>query len=206
MDKPAVILIHGLWMNQWVMRYLGRFFKKAGFTTYYFGYPSRHQSLEANSIALASLIDTLPHKTINLVGHSLGGLICIDYMKRYGSGKIEHCVLLGSPVNGSQVANVMNKYRIGKKLLGICASDLSRSHQSISLDKIGLVIGTGGKGLGRLISSLPFPNDGAVSFVEAKIKGVERQVLLPTSHSTMLFSRPVADAAVYFCQNGDFCE
>ncbi|MDX1812515.1 MAG: alpha/beta fold hydrolase, partial [Gammaproteobacteria bacterium] len=96
-NPQTVVLIHGLWMNKWSMFYLGRYFKRRGYQVYYFSYPSVRRSLEENLEQLHTFIEQLPAQKIDMVGHSLGGILCLNYLQKYGADKINHCVLLGSP-------------------------------------------------------------------------------------------------------------
>lgn len=204
--KEAVVLVHGLWMNRWVMRYLGWQFRRRKIKVYYFGYPSMRNSLQENVTALQEFIATIPQESICLVGHSLGGIICTEYLQQVNAGKVQRCLLLGTPINGSGIAQYMSERKWGQKMLGESASVLTKIHAHKLDKRFGQLIGTGGKGLGQLFGPLRKPHDGAVAYHEADPGGQVQTIVLPVSHSTMLFSKMVARSAIEFCCKGGFPE
>lgn len=204
--KKSVVLVHGLWMNSLVMRYFGWYFRWKKYKVYYFGYPSMRNHLQQNVDKLAELIQRIPPETTSLVGHSLGGILCIEYLRQHEPINIDRCLLLGTPIRGSQIARHMSGKKWGQAMLGNSVNTLTADY-SDKLDKrFGIIIGTGSKGLGQLFGPLQSPHDGAVSFHEAVPPDHIKRIVLPTSHSSMLLSRSVARAAVSFCDNGEFPE
>ncbi len=203
-NKKTVVLVHGLWMNHWVMMYLGWQFKKNNFQVYYFDYPTVRGDLQQNAISLANFIQSLQLESACLVGHSLGGLVCLEYLSQYKPAQVQSCLLMGVPVHGSQVARSLLKYRIGRFLLGKSASALVAEHGHKLNESTALIIGTGGQGMGRLVCRLRPPHDGAVTYNEAYSGELIKNSVLAVSHTTMLFSKLVAKAAIQFCHHGEF--
>ena len=52
--------------------------------------------------------------------------------------------------------------------------------------------------------SLPGDNDGVVTIEETRIPGLADHIVLPVSHSGMLFSGDVADQTANFLRQGKF--
>jgi pimeloyl-ACP methyl ester carboxylesterase len=76
-----------------------------------------HKSILGHHVpALASLVESCMangHTSIDLMGHSLGGVVALDYLKVHGvtggqAGHIKYLITLDSPVNGSSRACVAN--------------------------------------------------------------------------------------------------
>ena len=70
---------------------------------------------------------------------------------------------------------------------------------------IGVIAGSGGIGLGRVVArGLPTPNDGAVTVAETEMPAACDSLVLPVSHSGMLFSRLTARQTAAFLRDGRF--
>ncbi|MEL6495846.1 MAG: alpha/beta hydrolase [Cyanobacteria bacterium J06623_7] len=71
-----------------------------------------------------------PQTKINLLGHSMGGLIWLELLKRHPEwwNKIHSLILLGSPVGGSNLARIIDPGGIG---IGT-AADLGKNRRSLA--------------------------------------------------------------------------
>jgi hypothetical protein len=69
---------------------------------------------------------------------------------------------------------------------------------------LGVIAGTAGAGLGRLLLSFGEANDGTVTVAETRIEGASEHLCLPVTHSTMLLSARVARATADFLEHGSF--
>jgi hypothetical protein len=69
---------------------------------------------------------------------------------------------------------------------------------------VGVIAGTLPLGLGRFIGKLPHPHDGVVSVAETKLDNATDSILLPVSHSAMLFSGSVGSQVCHFLQQARF--
>jgi hypothetical protein len=61
-----------------------------------------------------------------------------------------------------------------------------------------------GMGLGRLFADFDADHDGTVSVAETQLPGARDHIVMPTSHTGLLFSADVADQAAHFLSNGAF--
>jgi len=75
-----VILIHGLHQTAWVMRPMAKRLQVQGFRTHQYAYRSMRDDIQTNSRRLNDWLTQYhdPEQPIDLVGHSLGGLIIRD--------------------------------------------------------------------------------------------------------------------------------
>ena len=69
---------------------------------------------------------------------------------------------------------------------------------------LGVVAGSQSLGLGRLVGSLPAPNDGTVAVAETRLDGATDMVVLPVSHVGLLLSEAVVAATACFLDHGAF--
>jgi len=177
-----------------------------GFAPQTFSYPSVRRSLDENSRLLARYLSNLPDGALNLVAHSLGGLVVLNMLARAPVPRIRRIVLMGSPCGGSYCASVLLRIPLLAPLVGRSIRDASgQTRWDVPADvEIGVLAGNRSFGFGRVIRGLPRPNDGVVSVEETRLAGCRDAITLPVSHSEMLISKDCARQAGHFLQNGRF--
>jgi pimeloyl-ACP methyl ester carboxylesterase len=204
--RPTVVLVHGLWMPAASMRLLAHRLSRHGFATQAFSYPSVRDDPHANARRLLAFVREPDTGQLHLVGHSLGGRVILEALAQRPLLPPGRVVLLGTPVEASRVARGLARSRAGRWMLGASRhSLLRRALEAPEGRDLGVVAGTLSFGFGRwLTSRLPHPNDGTVSAAETVVPGMKSQLLLPVSHTGLLFSRRVARAVALFINSGSF--
>jgi pimeloyl-ACP methyl ester carboxylesterase len=207
-----VVLVHGLWLGRSSLAPWRWQFERRGLEAIAFGYPSR-ASFADNAKRLYAFIATLPAQEVHCMGHSLGGLLILELLRQgaeNGNGavrKIARAVLAGAPVAGSMGASRFAKSRLGHWMVGGAISALETRAPPACIAthaEIGVIAGTGGRGLGRISGKLPAPNDGAITVAETTLAGARDAITLPVSHSAMLLSSAVVAQACSFFATGRF--
>jgi pimeloyl-ACP methyl ester carboxylesterase len=204
-DSGRVVLVHGLWMNGLAMLPLARRLERCGFAVTRHGYQSVRRGLRENARRLAAVCEK-SGAHLNLVGHSLGGLLIMTMLREHPQLKVHRVVLLGSPYANSAAAQGMARFATSRGLLGRTIQDWLRHARPPVPDgvELGVIAGDVSIGLGRLFAHLPKPNDGVVILDETHVPGAADSIVLHTSHSAMLVSPAVAHAACAFLKNGSF--
>ena len=204
-DVGRVVVVHGLWMNGLAMLPLARRLERCGFAVTRHGYQSVRRGLGENAQRLAAACEKSGAR-LNLVGHSLGGLLIMTMLREHPQVKVHRVVLIGSPYANSAAAQGMARFGTSRGLLGRTIQDwMSRPRPPIPDGvEIGVIAGDVSIGLGRLFAYLPRPNDGVVMLDETRVPGAADSIVLHTSHSAMLVSPAVAHAACAFLKNGRF--
>jgi pimeloyl-ACP methyl ester carboxylesterase len=206
-----VVLLHGLWLNRHALAIWRRQFERAGCRALAFDYPSR-DLLASNTQRLAAFLETIDASGIYLLGHSLGGLVIVDLLRRRaadcaGALRIRRAVLAGTPTAGSMAGRRFAQSALGHWLIGSAGASLdlpARPGFTGSGVDIGVIAGTRGPGLGRLLGTLPEPNDGTIALAETRLAGAADAITLPVSHTQMLVSRRVVAQALRFFASGHF--
>ena len=195
-----VVLVHGFLVGPLSCFWLGHQLRQSGFQPHTFAYSTRQASLQQAADALLAYAQTLQVKQLHWVGHSLGGLVILAMLQAAKEQRIElpmgHVVLLGSPVRGASAAARLARHALGRRLLGQARASLHHAFDSAPTDRPTTVIrGTQPLGAGRLLGSLPTPNDGTVAVEETELSGAHA-VDLPTTHAGLVLSPTVAQAVV----------
>ncbi|MFW2176876.1 MULTISPECIES: esterase/lipase family protein [unclassified Moraxella] len=223
-QRPTVIILHGLYMHKWAMKPLAKRLQKQGFDVQRFGYYSLLHLLPTHSQRLDAWLSARFSKDtpLYLVGHSLGGLVIRDFLHRYPAWQVARCVTLGTPHNGSLSADSVMK---------LAPSFIGRSYQA-GLDgtapplkngvALGSIAGSHSAGLGKVILPKahltpnlaniandlyePFDgqNDGTVFVSETRLANAKDHIVLPVSHTGMIFDANVAEQVAYFLIHEQF--
>lgn len=104
-DGVPVIFIHGYFQNRADFIWMARQFRKASLGPLYgFNYPW-FDSVDNNVTRLARFVERVCAETgaaqVNLVAHSLGGLVTLDYdQSPAGQGRVARCITIGTPHAG----------------------------------------------------------------------------------------------------------
>jgi len=107
-DRPLVILVHGLDCSRQNWQAMSKLLEGAGYQVSYFSYPSDEpidQSAQLLAQQMIALRQAFPSLRVDLIGHSMGGLVCRDYVEgdQYAGG-VEHLILIAPPNHGSSWA------------------------------------------------------------------------------------------------------
>ena len=106
--RPMVVLIQGLDCGRSNSAALGSLLEDRGYQAAYFSYPSDgpiEDSAELLAKNMAAVREVFPTMPLDIVGHSLGGLIARRYVEgdEYAGG-VKHLILVGTPNSGTRWA------------------------------------------------------------------------------------------------------
>jgi len=210
-----VILLHGIGRSARSMRRLERTLVVAGFATLMLTYPSRRKRLEALvedvHLAAASFVEAGEGK-LHFVCHSMGGLLARAYISRHRPAHLGRVVMLGTPNQGSELADLLAGNPVYQFLFGPVGRQLgTRANEGLrtllgEVDyPLGVIAGDrANRWLGWLV--LPKPNDGRVAVARTKVAGMADHVTLPTTHDAMIRDGQVQKQVVQFLREGRFSD
>lgn len=223
MSHNRVILIHGLHQFAWAMTPLAKRLNQEGFITHQFGYKSLKHDVATHSRELNDWLKTHhdPKLPVDLVGHSLGGLIIRDFAARFPNWQIGRCVTLGSPHLGSICADYIWRWSpplVGKAFTKALDGKLAPFDSNKLC--LGIIAGNKPRGLGQLILNYhkhqqladslqnnrqkSYDHDGTVYLFETQLEGASDYLILPVSHTGMLLDKTVAKQTAQFLTFGHF--
>lgn len=188
LPSPPVLLIHGYLATRGSVHLLEQRLTERGHVViaYRLG-PIHMGDIRESAGYIARKIESLATQTgvakLDVVAHSMGGLVALDYLKRLGGGKrVRRLVLLGTPIHGTWSA-----------ALGLLTTPLGRA---------GLQLLPGSAFL-RELSEIPMPVGPEVVAIAAErdwlapphtttLPGA-RHLTVPTGHSGLLVDERVAN-------------
>lgn len=199
---PPVLLLHGIWnARAWVGPLAWRL-RARGFRVDTFGYASVFGGPE---VAVPQLLQRLASSgPVSLVGHSLGGLVALEALRREPDLPVSRVVCLGSPLRGSSTARSLAEHgwslalgRSSELLLGGLPAWEGRA-------EVGLIAGSVPHGLGSLLGAIGEASDGTVALDETQLPGLADHCVIPASHSGLVFSPDAARQTAAFLRDGRF--
>jgi len=201
-----VIIVHGLWVHGLVMEYLAHQLKEDGFDAHTWSYPTMRQTLSENADHLAAYCNSLGLRRLNLVAHSMGGLVAMKMLERTPAIICERLVLIGTPYTDSAAARRLAQFPGGDWLLGRSIREwLDEARPHLRARQAAVIAGTRGFGLGALIGAdLPQPHDGVVAVEETAVPGITERIEVHAGHTEMLFSSEVVRQCGAFLRHGRF--
>ena len=202
----TVVLVHGVWMTGVEMGLLARRLRDCGYRTVQFRYHSLINTVAENAQQLRRLVNEQGHSPVHLVGHSLGGLVILRALHEQTDLVSGRIVLLGSPVQGSVIAQRLSRHRLSRWLIGRSGEQalLGDRPRWRGRQSLGVIAGTRPVGVGRLLGGFDGPNDGTVAVSETRLENATAALSLPSSHFGLLASRDVAAAVCRYLGQGDF--
>ena len=203
MPQP-VILLHGLLMRSPALWLLARRLRRRGFEPFLFDYPTLWRSPGVAMERLALRLYPFEKEKVHVVAHSLGGLIALETMNRYQKLPPGRVVCLGTPLTGSSAARGLAKQGLGF-LNGKSGALLRGGLPQLPANRqVGVIAGSHSMGLGRHFAAFDGVNDGTVAAWETRLPGLDDHLVVPVSHSGMVFSPLVAELTANFLDVGVF--
>lgn len=200
-ETRRVVMLHGLWLPRASMRWVAGKLSEAGFQPTIFGYPTVTGGPDAAVPALTRLL----REPCHVVAHSLGGLIAVHTLQQHPELPVRRMVCLGTPLCGSAAADGLSRLPLAAAALGRSTGLLRqgcgawKGHAAL-----GMVAGRSPLGLGQLFGRFDGEHDGTVAVAETRVEGLADHVVIPASHSGLLFSLPAVRQAVAFLEQGHF--
>ena len=208
MTSATVILVHGLWMSGFELTVLRRRLHAAQLRTAAFNYASMSRPMSVHARALIDFARAQQTDQLHFVGHSLGGIAILRALQLTEDLPPGRAVLLGSPLQGSRAAQgIASKLSFGRAILGKSIYEECidcQSREWTGQREVGVIAGSSRRGLGRLFANFEGEHDGTVLVEETQLPGAKDHVVLPASHSGLVFSGDVANQAVHFLTHGQF--
>lgn len=210
MSGKAVILIHGIGRSSKSFSIMAKSLREDGYTIVGFDYPSTRLSLPKLTKFLHSVLQSLDGiESIDLVCHSMGGLLVRTYLMDHSEPRFRRLVMLGVPNKGARMADRLKSNPLFRAVLGPAG-------QQLVSDKDGLIsrlptpdfefgVIAGGRSAVRGYNPLiPGDNDSTVSVSSTRLPGAQDFVMFPVIHSFLMTDKRCITATRSFLKTGRF--
>ena len=210
MSGRAAVLIHGIGRSSKSFDTMARALHEDGYTVVSFDYPSTRVPIEESAEYLHSLIESLVGiESIDIVAHSMGGLILRSYLQKHNDTRLHRAVMLGVPNNGAQVADFLKNNPVFKIILGpagqqlVTESDGLISRLPAPNFEFGVV--AGGRGAAKGYNPLlPGDNDSTVTVASTRLPGARDFICVPVIHSFLMTNQKSITVTRCFLKHGQF--
>jgi triacylglycerol lipase len=206
-----VILLHGIARTKANMEAIGDALEADGYQVLNIDYPSRAKGLKDLADKIHPEIKAFAkdrRKKVHFVGHSMGGLVIRAYLTKYRPPKMGRVVMLGTPNNGSEVADYLQNSMLYQSFYGPAGQELTTKRPFDRLfGKINYETGiiAGDRTLDPVSSYYILgPDDGKVSIQSTKAKGMKDHIVLHATHTFMMKSAKVIAQTRHFLKYGRF--
>jgi len=200
-----VILLHGLWMRAFTLVALRHRLEDAGYSVELFDYASVFRGPDISIDGLLARARLAQDRKVHFVGHSLGGLIALQALQRAPDLTRGRVVCLGAPLRGSAVARGIARLPGGSVVIGknldILRNGIARWDGK---QAVGGIAGRLPIGFGFAVGTLASPHDGTVSVAETELPGLTDHVVIPATHTGLLFSAAAAEQTIAFLRGARF--
>lgn len=208
--RRLVVLQHGLWRSSASLGRLERTLRAHGYAVINPGYRSTRGRIEQFAERLHTAIEqelaANPAAEIHFVGHSMGGLVIQEYLRRPAARRPTSCVYLGTPHRGAVLADLRKHWFVFRLVMGTGAAMQLSPGDPLHLQPIpyGEVSGTIVGSLGAGNAAIPGDDDGTVAVAEASFAGAKASLLLPVGHTRLTFDARVHQQVLHFLRRGAF--
>lgn len=207
--RRVVVLEHGLFRTAASLWRLERTLRAHGYEVWNEGYACLTETIEQAAARLHALVERVhrdPVDELSFVGHSMGGLVVHEYLRRPDAREPHRCVYLATPHRGAVLADLRKHWWLFRLVMGDAAAlqlspgDPLHRRPIPWLDRSGALVGTLGEGN----PSIPGDDDGTVAVAEARLPGAAATAVLPYGHTRMGMHPEVCREVLRFLRDGAF--
>ena len=211
-NTPIVILLHGLGRDRHIMDPMEKALIAAGFDTHNMSYPSRKYAIETLAHQIADRInEKFSDRVCYFVTHSLGSLILRYIAAHQLVAHIDRVVMLGPPNHGTAIIDLMRRSAWFRHYWGPAALELATDGKGIyhSLPEpidfdCGIIAGNRTLDPWFSWTILKGPDDGKVTVVSTKLKGMKDHIVIPGSHLYLPRNKSVIRQTICFLKENRF--
>lgn len=210
-SKPeVVVLLHGLGRSNFAMWRLADRLEDAGYDVQQVGFTSINTTTDEVIADITEQINTCcrnEKRSVHFVGHSLGGLLIRAYLQENTINNLGRAVLIGTPNNGTGIADHFKGHSLVELLVPIATSlgtdkDSLPNRLEAPYYPVGVIAGVYQSDLNE--DYLPGRDDGLVPVESTKLEGMRDFIEIESGHSMMRYNEDVAKQTIHFLRHGEF--
>jgi triacylglycerol lipase len=212
-NTETVVLLHGLGLGPWSMKRIEWALRSDGYHVLNIKYSSLKKDIAA--LAEETLAPVFAHhdskSPLYFVTHSMGSILLRKFLNDHPESiRPKRVVMMGPPNHGSEIIDFLQKFKVSEKIIGPAGIQLGTNSRSIPNGLSDFY----GSELGVIAGSLSFNplfsklfgqrSDGRVSIKSTYLGGMTDHIVMRTSHTWMLWRKPVIRQIRAFLLTGKF--
>lgn len=212
-EPQCAVLLHGIGMRGFVMGRLEKALRAEGYRVVNVTYPSREMPFEQLvGEYLAGVLkehDVARAPRLDFVTHSMGSLLVRKLIQDARPANLGRVVMIGPPNHGSTVADWVAQNRLLGAFMGENLVRLGTGEDAITRTlgpadfEVGIIAGE--VAINPVFAQiLGGKNDGAVTVDSARLDGMRDFIVVPYSHTMMLWREEVIAQTLAFLRDGKF--
>jgi triacylglycerol lipase len=213
--RRVVVLQHGMWRSSLALLRIERTLAAHGYEVHNLDYPSTRERIEDHAARLHAAVEQIhasgPVDELSFVGHSMGGIVIEEYLRRPDARPTASCVYIATPHHGAVLADLRKHWFLFRLAMGTKASlQLSPGDPMVQQEipqagpsgviASGTIVGDLGDGN----ASIPGRDDGTVGIGEATFAGATDSITLPFGHTRIAYDPATARQVLHFLRTGAF--
>ncbi len=206
--QDGVLLVHGFLGSSSDLQELEARFQQEGFQTHNVDYNTVTNSIRemGDDVIGRGLAQFKNAENVNIVTHSMGGIVFRAYSETHDTSQIRRVVMLAPPNGGSEVAAELSQYSAYRNFFGPAGTELASINlqpRKIGNYDLGIIAGT--SSVNPIFSPLlPGPDDGYVALSSTPLDGMNDFITIPSSHGLITSNESAIEQSVHFIINGQF--
>lgn len=213
MATECIVLLHGFGRSSFSLGRINSNLLENGYKTIPIDYPSRKYNAYqlVDNFILPQIKNEAQNCTkIHFVGYSLGGILIRHILANHRPENLGRVVYIGSPHQGVDIVEQFGHHSWFSAIFGPAVADLGLSSSFLrSLPQkadyeAGVISGNFSANPFTSLFLIPGEDDGTVSVESTKIMGMKDHIVVPSTHTLLLYNDRVIEEVENFISHGYF--